>query len=268
MRGWVVCALLLAGCQSAPSPDLARVNPSPARVAASRTEPSEEKKLDRPPASRAKDLAPPVESPETGSQSSPTAGENPESAAPADLPSPSVTTIENNAAPTPSYPQADTTSSPLETPMPVREEAPSVAAAAPALPRPPASGLPTPARPPGFPGRPQTNLPPGAIAPAPPQLPGQMTPPRNPAYDSQRERELERDYRQSRADALNLKYHRGRPVLHADSPEVVTSSQAPLPPGLPPSIPGQPSVVDAFKKSEVQRQEWRSYQQQPGLPQR
>lgn len=70
------------------------------------------------------------------------------------------------------------------------------------------------------------------------------------------EKRLEQAYLQSRADALNLKYHGGRPVLNTLSPEVHFSAAAPPAVHRIPSIPGTYGVVDAFKASEVKRQEW------------
>jgi len=72
---------------------------------------------------------------------------------------------------------------------------------------------------------------------------------------------------QSRADALNTKYHGGRAVFGPHSPEVQFSASAP-PSGYlnRPSIPGaKGDVVEAFRASEVKRQEWQSYRNQPPI---
>lgn len=276
MRGWVVCALLLAGCQSSPSVKVV-VNATPTRVGASQAEPSEEKKLDRPPADKAKDLTRPEETyqPDPTSRQpirlresemaiTPAFKPNPPSASQFPAPPYPVATPKNRQ-PSPAVAPPQPPSPKVQLPRTTypNPQASVVANVPPARPRPP---LPPNARPTGYPGVPRASLPPGAMSPKPPQLPGQATPPQNRGYDPQRERQLEQAYRQSRADALNLKYHGGRAVLDANSPQVTLSAQAPLPPMMPPSIPGHHGVVDAFKASEVKRQEWQNYRQAPMNP--
>lgn len=276
-----MCALLLAGCQSTP-PVKVVVNATPTRVEASQAEPPEEKKLDRPPADRAKDLARPEDTyqPDPTSRqpirlresevaiTPPAPKPNPPSASQFPAP-PYPVAVPQNRKPTPpvAYPQPPSPN--VQPPRPVypNPQPPVVANMPPARPRPPVPGLPPNARPTGYPGVPRAPLPPGAMSPRHPQLPGQAAPPQNRGYDPQRERQLEQAYRQSRADALNLKYHGGRAVLNANSPQVTLSAQAPLPPMMPPSIPGHYGVVDAFKASEVKRQEWQNYRSMPpGVP--
>ena len=101
----------------------------------------------------------------------------------------------------------------------------------------------------------------------PQRLPGQASPPPFPTPLGERrakEKQLEDAYLQSRADALNMKYHGGRPVLNKYSPEVGMSAAAPPSVHLPPSIPGSRSdLPGAFRASEVKRQEWQAYRNQP-----
>jgi hypothetical protein len=293
MRRLVVGALILAGCQSPPSVDLA-VNPTPRHVAATQAEPPQEKKLDQPPADRAKDLAPSEEQTELPShaveppQELPSAFDPPAVEQPEELP---PTQVEDVPSPPPSaklpeppYPTAPVPARPQpQLPMPVPQALPGhpslpqathqlpapkspypsatrISHAPPARPLPPTAGLPG-AVPPGYPTAPP---PPGAMPRRAPQLPGQAAPPTMRAH--QPERELEQAYRQSRADALNQKYHGGRAVWNAHSPQVDLSATAPLPPTMPPSIPGQNGVPEAFRASEVKRQQWQSYRQSPSVP--
>lgn len=273
--------LLLVGCQSTPSAEVA-VNPAPVRVAASQAEPVEEKKLDRPP-SRAHDLAPPEQAHRQHAPVHAPGGTAPESAELPELPTTSELPVPQATAnlPEPSYPVATpslphqlppATTSASATPQALSEndglfeQDSPVAHLLPPRSHRPVPGLPPSVRPTGYPGPTHSPLPPGAISPRPPRLPGQVTPPPHRGYDPQRERELEQAYRQSRADALNTKYHRGRPVYNAHSPEVDLSSTAPLPPIMPPSIPGQHGVSDAFKASQIKRDEWHSYRSSPTAP--
>ena len=271
MREWVIAALFLTGCQSAP-PMTVTVNPSPPSIATSQLEPRQEKTLNRPPAERAKDLAPPTQRyvPESTSRdpvrqresevprppAAPTAQKAP-------VPSPSAPSIQRVPTllppPTlpPSYPTASVEPTALapqsgylpRRPTPGRPEVTN-------FPRPHLPGQPALARAPQVPG---------AVTPRPPRWPGQS---HSTTRKPSQEHELEQAYLQSRADALNEKYHRGRPVLNAHSPEVQSSAQAPPMLLVQPSLPGQNSVVEAFRKSEHHRQEWQQFRQsqrpQPG----
>jgi hypothetical protein len=124
---------------------------------------------------------------------------------------------------------------------------------------------------------PPVQLPPPAYRrveapPARPRLPGQTAPPPVSSPSGERrakEKQLEQAYLQSRADALNTKYHGGRAVLGPHSAEVQFSASAP-PSGYlnRPSIPGaKGDVVEAFRASEVKRKEWQSYRNQSSIPQ-
>lgn len=274
MRVWFFAALLTVGCQSAPQVDLA-VNPSPSRVEASQVEPQQEKTLNRPPADRAKDLAPPVQryQPEPTAQEPIRLRESEVAVtAPQPVPPPvsspdsavSMPTVKNGSDLRVHHLPLPSNAAP---PLPgVNSEPPQFGPRTLTRPSRPTPGRPDVAKfsnpqPPGYPGMARTPRAPGAIAPVPPHLPGQ---------GQSRERELEQAYLQSRADALNTKYHQGRPVLNANSPEVLSSAQAPPPVSVQPTIPGMNPVIDAFQQSETRRQEWQMYRNQqrpmPGLP--
>lgn len=288
MRGVAVASVALfclAGCQSG-GPDLAVATPAPTAipaVALSQPEPRDEQKLNQPPAPRAKDQARP-EDPLLARK--PEGQARPTAAVSARLPEPDYPV--HRPAPTARFPQpssghpgfssapAAVAADPQSLPS-VPPEPPSTGPSPyssptylpPALPR-PALPRPAPPTPNALPARPQ----PVAIG-QPPRLPGQAAPPpfTTPLGERRaREKQLEEAYLQSRADALNLKYHAGRPVLSKYSPTVMNSATAPPPVTLPPSIPGTYGVVDALKASEVKRQEWQSYRNQlpggaPSLPQ-
>lgn len=278
MRGVAVACVAvfcLSGCQSSGSPAQAVATPDsvpiPA-VALSQPEPRDTQKLNQPPAPRAKDLAPPdpfVTQPSVGDHASRGA------------------VVAHPRLPQPGYPLARPATGSRR---PVWEPEPRAAAAAPqAVLRPapvvvspaPSSAVAAPLAgasiPPALPrfAPPNAGAPPARPVPAsmrqPPRLPGQAAPPpfSTPLGERRaKEKELEQAYLQSRADALNLKYHGGRAVLSPNSPQVTTSAIAPPAPNMPPSIPGTYGVVDAFKASEVKRQEWQSYRNQPpvGVP--
>ena len=267
MRGIAVACLsllCLSGCRSGgPAEALVTPAPTPAiAVALTGPESPEPRKLNQPPAPRAKDLS----TPHDPFQTKPGAvAQCPAALAPAQLPRPNyplsrIPSVSPVAPAVKGPPQ----SAPSEFPNGSAHLPPTYTSTY--VPPPPTSAYVPPTLP-GF--RTDQGAPParpgGALTQSP-HLPGQAAPPpfRTPIGDArEKEKKLEQAYLQSRADALNLKYHGGRAVLNAQSPEVMTSALAPPAPYRPPTIPGTYGVVDAFKASDAKRQEWQSYRSQP-----
>ncbi len=265
MRGWIVGALLLAGCQS--SPDVAlTAGPTPVQIASPVAAPFKQKRLALPQAEQS--VA--VSRPEQLSQPKPQLYQPPRSqeteAFAVAAPTPRVDTALAETPRSGLKPEESLHLGAQPLPLPYPSPAmPPIAAVPPTRVRPPMALQPPTSRPPGYPGmaRPQA---PGAMAPAPPRLPGQGARHTNPAFQQAREQELEQVYRQSRADALNLKYHQGRAILNANSPEVFSSAQAPPPVIVHPTLPGQNPVHDAFQQSEHRRQELQRYRDEQHRP--
>lgn len=294
-----LCLLCLSGCQQG-GPNTALSKPSPAPLAALSVEMVEtptERKLNQPPHSRARDRAKPVDP----FQAVPGPGHSSVRPASEALPLRSPVAAAARSTP-PGYPghQSAPSPAPLD-PVAVPMTPPPGAIGyrpepnAP-LPRgyvppnsyvPPTNNVPpnnhVPAN--GYvPPRNYSYVPPAPAGPPPvqlppptyrrveaPRLPGQAAPPPFSTPLGERhakDKQLEQAYLQSRADALNTKYHGGRAVLGPHSAEVQFSASAP-PSGYlsRPSIPGaKGDVVEAFRASEVKRQEWQSYRNQPPIP--
>ncbi len=81
-------------------------------------------------------------------------------------------------------------------------------------------------------------------------------------------RRLKNEYMQSRADALNIKYNRGRPHFSANSPQVMLSASAP-PSTYFQTRPRAPwdRLGQAFDRSEQARQRLRQHEQSRYRPQ-
>lgn len=123
-----------------------------------------------------------------------------------------------------------------------------------------------PPRPQGYcpPSRPPVPSPPSAYRPPRQTLPASSTQTRYPPYGlskvrsyEERHRALEQQYLQARANALNIKYNRGRRVFTANSPQVMMSSLAP-PLNRPMSRAPWDTLGQAFDHSEQIRGQLRA----------
>jgi hypothetical protein len=262
----VVC---LAGCQSGgPQPALVTPAPTPRPIVTlQRPETPPARKPNQMSLPKAKDLAAPVDAFVPGPGMDRASNQ------------PVLATVSPSSRPETSYPQYRPSPSPLQahsmahspppgaighrvTPQEIAIQ-PRVASPQPQRPGPAtAAGDPAPSPLPPRRQHPPAPPPHHALAPGAPGPPGQGAPPPFPTPLGERratEKQLEQAYLQSRADALNLKYHGGRAVLGPHSPEVQFSAAAP-PAIRPPAIPGSKMDVNAaFQASEAHRQQWQSY---------
>lgn len=85
-------------------------------------------------------------------------------------------------------------------------------------------------------------------------------------------RALKQEYLQARADALNIKYNRGKPRFNANSSQVIMSSMAPPLPRTRPRAPWD-KLGQAFDRSEQKRQALQNFERsrygppRPQIPQ-